>query len=283
MQLLPGLIPRTQPLLGPTAIGTDVQVLASDGLGATYWVDMAGGVTDHGALTGLADDDHSQYALLAGRSGGQTLVGGTAAGNTLTLTSTSNATKGSVSIGGTVVLVDSTGVLTLRQTGSVMPATSSTYPFTIFKDNVQNLSIGADATDVYVQTWASKTLNLNAQGNTVKITGQLDITRLDAQRLVMFGSGTSKYGYGVQGGELRAFVPNTASVGHTWGVLSTTDGTTYTPLLTLDKDGGLRHKVFTDATRPTAGVAGRVIYNSTDGNLNIDNGTNWILPNGTVT
>lgn len=31
-----------------------------------------GGVTDHGALTGLADDDHTQYLLLAGR-GGQTI------------------------------------------------------------------------------------------------------------------------------------------------------------------------------------------------------------------
>lgn len=44
-----------------------------------------GGVTDHGALTGLADDDHSQYAFLAGRAGGQTLVGGTLAGEALIL------------------------------------------------------------------------------------------------------------------------------------------------------------------------------------------------------
>ncbi len=43
------------------------------------------GVTDHGALTGLADDDHTQYALLAGRDGGQTLIGGTGAGDRLDL------------------------------------------------------------------------------------------------------------------------------------------------------------------------------------------------------
>lgn len=53
---------------------------------------------DHGSLTGLSDDDHTQYALLAGRSGGQTLIGGTASGNNLTLQSTSNATKGSIVI-----------------------------------------------------------------------------------------------------------------------------------------------------------------------------------------
>lgn len=51
---------------------------------------------DHGTISGLGDDDHTQYALLAGRSGGQEIIGGTAANNNLTLESTSNATKGRV-------------------------------------------------------------------------------------------------------------------------------------------------------------------------------------------
>src|SRR3990167_2972435 len=46
-------------------------------------------VTDHGALTGLTDDDHTQYPLLAGRSGGQTLIGGTGTTDDLILRSTS--------------------------------------------------------------------------------------------------------------------------------------------------------------------------------------------------
>jgi hypothetical protein len=52
----------------------------------------------HGSLSGLTTGDagHTQFALLAGRAGGQDLVGGTAASNNLTLESTSNATKGSV-------------------------------------------------------------------------------------------------------------------------------------------------------------------------------------------
>lgn len=54
------------------------------------------GVSDHGGLSGLGDDDHAQYALLAGRSGGQTLIGGTGSGEALTLTSTSHGTKGKV-------------------------------------------------------------------------------------------------------------------------------------------------------------------------------------------
>ena len=51
--------------------GTSGQVLTSGGDGSSpTWVDAnTVGVTDHGALTGLSDDDHTQYALLAGRSG----------------------------------------------------------------------------------------------------------------------------------------------------------------------------------------------------------------------
>lgn len=56
------------------------------------------GVTDHGLLSGLTDDDHTQYALLAGRAGGQTLIGGTGAGETLILQSTSHATRGAIII-----------------------------------------------------------------------------------------------------------------------------------------------------------------------------------------
>jgi len=56
---------------------------------------IPGGV-DHGGLAGLTDDDHTQYALLAGRATGQTLVGGTAAGDDLTLRATANATDGDI-------------------------------------------------------------------------------------------------------------------------------------------------------------------------------------------
>lgn len=49
----------------------------------------------HASLQDLTADDHTQYGLLAGRSGGQTLIGGTGAGDDLTLNTTSNVTKGS--------------------------------------------------------------------------------------------------------------------------------------------------------------------------------------------
>lgn len=60
--------------------------------------DVIQSALDHGTIGGLSDDDHTQYPLLAGRSGGQTQTGGTASGNNLTLKSTSHATKGVVSV-----------------------------------------------------------------------------------------------------------------------------------------------------------------------------------------
>jgi hypothetical protein len=51
----------------------------------------------------------------------------------------------------------------------------------------------------------------------------------------------------------------------------------------FDSDGNFVAKSYSDATRPTPGTAGRVIYNTTDSKLNIDNGTTWTLPDGTAT
>lgn len=45
----------------------------ADGTGYE-WRAVSAGVTDHGALTGLADDDHSQYALLAPASSARNVV-----------------------------------------------------------------------------------------------------------------------------------------------------------------------------------------------------------------
>ncbi|GMU50990.1 MAG: hypothetical protein AMXMBFR33_01360 [Candidatus Xenobia bacterium] len=77
--------------------GTGTKYLRDD----MTWQTVSAGVTDHGALTGLGDDDHTQYALSLGRSGGQELIGGTASGNDLTLRSTSHVTLGNIFFGAT--------------------------------------------------------------------------------------------------------------------------------------------------------------------------------------
>lgn len=62
----------------------------------SFTLNLAAGAVDHGSLIGLSDDDHTQYGLLAGRAGGQVLIGGIGSGDDLTLRSTSHATKGTI-------------------------------------------------------------------------------------------------------------------------------------------------------------------------------------------
>lgn len=57
----------------------------------------------------------NKYALLAGRSGGQTLIGGTGSGNTLTLNSTSHATKSTINLDDKVSLYPSQPTVTTTQ------------------------------------------------------------------------------------------------------------------------------------------------------------------------
>lgn len=83
-------------------------VLRTDASGVPSW-------------SALSNDNFQQYALLAGRAGGQILVGGTAASNSLTLESTSNATKGPIVLnptGGNVGIGTSTPWTNLAVNGT---------------------------------------------------------------------------------------------------------------------------------------------------------------------
>ena len=74
-------------------------VTTDEGLDYVDWrnsvLSPSSGATDHGNLGGLTDDDHFQYLLLQGRIDGQTIIGGTEAGNNLELQTTGDVTKGS--------------------------------------------------------------------------------------------------------------------------------------------------------------------------------------------
>jgi len=114
--------------------------------GLMYSKDDAGtetamsGTTDHGALSGLADDDHTQYALLAGRSGGQVLRGGTASGDDITIRSTSNATKGDIFIadeGGNVIIGGGATASELR----ILEASGSGTNYSAFKCQAQAANV----------------------------------------------------------------------------------------------------------------------------------------------
>lgn len=87
-----------------TNIGVNSHAVIDVALGdlATHLADSSihftVGSIDHGLLAGLGDDDHSQYALLAGRPASQTLNGGTGLGDTLTLRGSSDATLGRINV-----------------------------------------------------------------------------------------------------------------------------------------------------------------------------------------
>lgn len=69
-----------------------------DTVSSTWLASAPDSEIDHSTLSGLVTGDagHTQFAMLAGRAGGQTLQGGTAASNNLIFESTSHATKGTV-------------------------------------------------------------------------------------------------------------------------------------------------------------------------------------------
>lgn len=102
-------------------------VLAFDGAVPTgAWRSTAAAGVAHSSLTGLTSgDDHTQYVKLAGRSGGQTLQGGTAANNNLVLESTSNGTKGDIRIAsGSTLKFMGDDVVTPNTDGQVSLGTS---------------------------------------------------------------------------------------------------------------------------------------------------------------
>lgn len=72
-----------------TSVNNARFVQTSDGEDYKDWrtSELKAGTTaaDHGGLAGLGDDDHTQYALLAGRTGGQTLSGSDTTAEDLTL------------------------------------------------------------------------------------------------------------------------------------------------------------------------------------------------------
>lgn len=80
----------------------DINVAASSGMtlfydGSKWNPSLPDTEVSHHTISDLTTfDDHTQYMFLAGRAGGQSLVGGTAASDNLNLESTSNGTKGKI-------------------------------------------------------------------------------------------------------------------------------------------------------------------------------------------
>lgn len=165
-----------------------------------------GGTLDHGlALTGLTDDDHTQYALLLGRSGGQTLIGGTASGNSLTLNSTSNATKGTILFGASSAYDEVNtrlGLATIAPTHTLTLAQTGTSAFYNTSDQTTNY-------ERIVVSWVSNIFTIQAgQGGT----GAARPIRIAAPS----GGGTIDFNTGAAAGQLNlkgSSTSNTTGIG----------------------------------------------------------------------
>lgn len=135
----------------------------------------------HSGLVNLTSgDDHTQYAFLAGRSGGQTFTGGTVSNNNLIIRSTSNVNKGSVIFDEIAVSSDNdTGSVKIRGSiaiNNTQDASSSTNGGTITTAGGvaiakqlfvgTHLSVGGNITNA---TWAANTISVN-RGGTGRVT-----------------------------------------------------------------------------------------------------------------
>jgi hypothetical protein len=130
------------------------------------------GIQSHNQLNNLLVDDHTIYALLAGRAGGQDLHGGVNSGDNLVISSTSHITKGSV----------------------------------IFTDNVPSTSISTGSVVIVgglgvsesIKTTTAHIGNLSFDGNTISaITGEI---LLAADPISDLGIATKRYVDGVASG-----------------------------------------------------------------------------------
>jgi hypothetical protein len=249
----------------------------------------AGGVPQWSTLSG---DTFSQYALLAGRAGGQSLRGGVAASENLTLDSTAHATKGNIlmATGGGKVGIGTTipsSVLDLYvNSAAFLPQLSTT---------IEGGSAGAWIQYVYTaNSWGPQIAGYHARGTVAAPTALAS-----GDHLVDFnGSGHDGTAF-AQGGNIymttsEAWTPS--AHGSRISFLTTSNGTTMsTARMIIDHNGnvgigtatpGVSLDIGTNsdaialprgttAQQPASPVGGWTRYNTSNNLLEFYNGTAW--------
>jgi hypothetical protein len=212
------------------------------GIAGTIYANSANFVTltaPHSGLSGLTNDDHTQYTLLAGRSGGQTLTGGTAASNSLTLRSTSNATKGSI-------IIDETTVSSSTTTGALVVSGGIGVAGTVYANSANFVTLTAPhsglsglTNDDHTQytllagrsggqtitggTAASNSLTLRSTTNATKGSILIDETTVTSSTTT--GALRVSGGVGIAGGLYTGTAVNLASISGITTIGSTTTAT----------------------------------------------------------
>jgi hypothetical protein len=150
-----------------------------------------GTLGDHSALNNLLEDTHAQYALLAGRNSGQTLVGAQNASGNLILRSTANATKGKVWVDETTAASSPT-IAAFVVAGGVGVGGSVQVAQDVFVAAGQKVDVAA-AGVLNIGSVNATTINIGHSGTTVNIYGDVnDIETTNLQikdKLVLLNKG----------------------------------------------------------------------------------------------
>ena len=206
-------------VLGYTASGSGLEWVA--GGGSSYTAKAAGGLELSGTeflveAKGVTDAMLKEtYALLAGRSGGQKLIGGTAASNALTLESTSNATKGKI-LFGTSAYNDSTNLLGIgtasptaiiqgegKKPAEVAGETATTAPVVLKaigpaggNTSIAGLGVGGVGSAVTIQSGPGGEANKAKEGSIGGAGGPFALTAAAGANAAVAGEGENEGGEG---------------------------------------------------------------------------------------
>ena len=239
------------------------------------------GVTDHGALAGLSDDDHSQYPLLVGRTSGQTLIGGTTTTADLTLQTTSGVGTTGADMHFLVGNAGATEAMTILNNGNVgigtnAPGEALDVNGSIrITDGLDGIKLGTGAAQALI--WQRFDGRIAFRPNAGVSTDFVDILVDDGNLVYEFQSAGDAlfrgYGVGVQfetrgtGYGPITFAPNVDSIGVSMTILETNGnvgiGTTSpdTPLHIYDASATSDFYIESGG----AGLGGRIIIEDTDG------------------
>lgn len=150
-----------------TTAGTSGQVLAGTTGSAPTWTSLS--AIDHSSFAGLTDDDHTQYALLNGRTSGQKLIGGSGSTDSLGLQSTSGVGADGANIKFLVGNNGSIEALTITNDGKIgIGVTNPTYLVDVNKDTLRlgQGSTGANWTSLYIDAGSNGGAN-NTEGRVI--------------------------------------------------------------------------------------------------------------------
>jgi hypothetical protein len=224
--------------------------------------------------------------FFTGKAGGQTVVGGTAASETLTLSSTSNGTKGKIQFGGSTNYFDeSTGWqifgragqqnIEKQGTGDFYVGTLGSQLLGFYTGNITRLSIGTSG-DITFRTSGAPADNFSFTGTTTPILAVGDGTNSTHAHLYLNTTGALDSQISWQHG------------GTPHSILSTTrDGTATTGLVTTQLEitpvsGGSNNDRFTIIGTGTSGNAMRVYSKKQDVMLGASEGLITTDVNGFV-